>query len=70
MYVSQVIVNGPSFNSDLKEGDLITSIDEKSLNTINDLREYIYSKSSGDEVKLRIIRGDRVREISVNLGKK
>lgn len=70
VYVSQITVNGPSYNSDLKEGDLITSIDEKSLNTINDLREYIYSKSPGDEVKLKIIRGDRAKEINVNLGKK
>lgn len=70
VYVSQIINNGPAYYSDLKEGDLITSIDGKSLNTINDLREYIYSKVPGDVVKLNIVRGDTSKEVEVNLGKK
>ena len=70
VYVSQIIANGPASNSDLQEGDLITSIDEKNLNTINDLREYIYGKVPGDVVKLNIIRGEVRREIEVTLGKK
>lgn len=70
VYVSKIIANGPASNSDLKEGDLITSIDGKSLNTINDLREYIYKKVPGDKVKLNIIRGQNSREIEVSLGKK
>ena len=70
VYVSQIISNGPSFNSNLKEGDLITNIDEKNLNTINDLREYIYSKSPGDVVHLKVIRGDKNLDIDIALGKK
>ena len=70
VYVSQIIANGPASNSDLQEGDLITSIDGKNLNTINDLREYIYGKVPGDVVKLNIIRGEVRREIEVTLGKK
>lgn len=70
VYVSQIINNGPAYYSDLKEGDLIISIDGKSLNTINDLREYIYSKVPGDVVKLNIVRGDKSKEVGVNLGKK
>lgn len=70
VYVSQIIANGPASNSDLQEGDLITSIDGKNLNTINDLREYIYGKVPGDVVKLNIIRGEVRREIGVTLGKK
>ena len=56
IYVSKVTLNGPSYKSDLKEGDLITSIDGNVLNTINDLREYIYSKMPGDIVKLNIVK--------------
>jgi S1-C subfamily serine protease len=70
VYVSQIIINGPAYNSDLKEGDLISSIDEKNLNTINDLREYIYSKSPGDIVKLEVISEEKKKEIEVILGKK
>ncbi len=70
IYVSQIIANGSASNSDLKEGDLITSIDGKSLNTINDLREYVYSKVPGDVLKLNVVRGEANKEIDITLGKK
>ena len=44
IYISQILPNGPASNVDLKEGDLIISIDDKRLKTINDLREYLYRK--------------------------
>lgn len=70
IYVSKVTVNGPSYNSDLKEGDLITNIDGNTLNTINDLRQYIYSRMPGDVVTLSILRNDKNKEIECTLGKK
>ena len=69
IYVSQVIVNGPAYGSDLKEGDIITSIDNVSLRTINNLREYLYKKSPGDEVTLKILRGKINKDIKIKLGK-
>lgn len=70
IYVTQIIPNGASSNSDLKVGDIITNVDQKKLNTINDLREYLYSKEPGDEVVLKIMREDREHEVNVVLGKK
>ena len=70
VYVSQIIANGPASNSELREGDLITSIDGKSLNTINDLREYVYSRIPGDMVKLNVVRGETTKEMEITLGKK
>ena len=70
IYVSKVIINGPAYNSGIKEGDLITSIDEKIINTINDLREYIYTKKSGDTVILKIIRNKKNEEIQIKLDSK
>ena len=70
IYVSAITFNGPAYNSELKEGDLITMIDGNKLTTINDLREYIYSKTPGDVVVLGILRGQNNLEISVELGKK
>ena len=55
--------NGPASKTELKEGDIIISIDAKELNTMNDLREYIYSKKPGDEVTLEITRGKINKEI-------
>lgn len=70
IYVSQILVNGPAYNSDLKEGDLITKIGEKKLNTINDLREYIFSKSPKENVILTVLRDNKILEIEITLGKK
>ena len=70
IYISQILPNGPASYVDLKEGDLIISIDEKKLKTINDLREYLYSKEPENEVALKILRNEREREINVVLGKR
>lgn len=70
VYVSKVISNGPAAGSDLKEGDLICCIDGKNLNTINDLREFVYGKVPGDEVELEVIRGESRKNIKIALGRK
>lgn len=70
IYVSKIIANGPASNTELKEGDLITTIDGKKLNTINNLKEYIYTKKPGDNVSLEVVRGENRKEININLGKK
>lgn len=70
IYVAQITSNGPADNTELKNGDIITSIDNIELNTMNDLREYIYTKKPNDEVKLKIIRGKINKEFNIVLGKK
>lgn len=70
IYVASINKNGPAANSDLKEADIITSIDGKELNTMNDLREYIYTKRPNDEVTLQITRGKINKEIKIILGKR
>ena len=69
IYVAQITKNGPADNKELKEGDIITSIDNVELNTMNDLREYIYTKSPGDEVTLKVTKGKVNKEIKIVLGK-
>lgn len=70
IYVAQITKNSPAEGTDLQEKDIILSIDGKELNTMNDLREYIYTKKPGDEVALQISRGKIRKEIAVVLGKK
>lgn len=70
IYVAQITRNGPADNTDLKEGDIINKIDQKQLNTMNDLRQYIYTKKPNEEVTLQITRGKINREIKLILGKK
>lgn len=70
IYVAQITKNGPADGTELKEGDIIINIDDTSLNTMNDLRQYIYTKKPNDEVTLKVIRGKINKEIKIVLGKK
>ena len=70
IYVAEIVKNGPSYKTELKVGDIITSIDGKELNTMNDLREYIYSKKPNDVVSMQISRGKVNKIIEVTLRKK
>ena len=68
IYVAQITKNGPADNTELKQGDIITKIDGIELNTMNDLRKYIYTKKQKDEVTLNITRGKVQKEIKIILG--
>lgn len=69
IYVTEVIKNGPAESAGIKEGDIITQADETKLNTMNDLREYIYTKQPNEEVILKINRGKIKKDIVVKLGR-
>lgn len=68
IYVAQITKNGPAENSDLKERDIINSIDGIKLNTMNELKKYIYTKNIGDDVTLNISRGKVNKDIIIKLG--
>ena len=70
IYVQQIVKNGPVDGKGIKEGDIIRKIDGKILNTVNDLRQYVYTKKPGDNVILSINNGRTTKEIEVILGKK
>ena len=70
IYVDAITKNGPADNTQLKEGDIIISIDGIELNTMNDLRQYIYTKKPEEEATLNIIRGKINKQIKITLGKK
>ena len=70
IYVSEIVKNGPADNTELKVGDIIKTIDGIELETLNSLREYIFTKKSGNIVKLKIERGKIEKEIEIMLGRK
>ena len=70
IYIAKIIPNSPASKAELMEGDIIISIDGNELNTMNDLREYIYTKKTSDEVILKIQRKRISKEIKIVLGKK
>lgn len=70
IYVASISFNSPAKNAGLEQGDIITKIDGINLNKMSDLREYIYTKSPGDEANLTILRNKRKLEIKIKLVKK
>lgn len=70
IYVAQITENGPADNTELKEGDIILSIDGNKLSTMNDLRQYIYTKKPNDAVSLEVTRGKVKKTITITLGQK
>lgn len=70
IYVDEVSVSGPSYKSGLQEGDIITQIDQVTLNKMSEFRNYIYQKQPGDNVTLKVLRNRREIEINITLGKR
>lgn len=69
IYVTEVTKNGSAETAGVKQGDIITQIDNVDLNTMNNLRVYIYTKKPNDEVTLKINRGKIKKDIIVKLGR-
>jgi len=70
IYIAQVSLDGPSSLSAIKIGDIITKIDNISINKMSELRNYIYTKKPGDEIILNVLRNRREYSIKIKLGKK
>lgn len=70
IYVAKIIPNGPASKTDLQEEDIITTFDGTEIETMNDLKQYIYTKNPGDTITITINRGRINKEISIQLGRK
>lgn len=70
VYIAQIVLDGPANGSGLKVGDIITKIDNTSINKMCELRQYIYSKNPNDEVTLYINRNNKEYSLKIKLGRK
>ena len=70
VYVESIDELGPAYETEIQVGDIITKIDEREINKMIDLQEYLYSKSPQDEVILSINRKDKKYRIKVILKEK
>ena len=52
IYVAHVDRNGPAHRAGIREGCIITRVDDIEINTMMQLRTYIYSKLPGDTIRL------------------
>lgn len=70
IYVAKIIPNGPASKTELQEGDIITTFDGTQIETMNDLKQYIYTKNPGDTITITINRGRINKDIEIQLGRK
>ncbi|MBP5427317.1 MAG: trypsin-like peptidase domain-containing protein [Clostridiales bacterium] len=68
--VVDVDENGPAYKSGIKQNSIIISIDDKVINTMLDLRSYLYSKKPGDVVLVKYYSDNELKSSSVKLTKK
>lgn len=52
IYVAEVDLSGPAHKHGIKTGCIITRVDGRDINTMMQLRTYIYSKKPGDIIKV------------------
>lgn len=70
IYVVKISADGPAIKSGLKVGDIITKIDDYTINKMSELRSYIYKKAPGDKVVLTISRNNKEYTANITLGKR
>ncbi len=52
IYVAHIDTNGPAYKAGIREGCIIRQVDGSDINTMLQLRTYIYSKAPGDTVNI------------------
>ena len=70
VYIEQVSLNSPAANCGLVKGDIILKIDDKLIYTMNDIKEYIYTKNPGDIIKIEYRRGNETNTVNLTLEKR
>ncbi len=60
-----VVIDGQSY---AVGGDVVTRADGRTIRTSDDLRQIVGGKKPGDELELRVLRGEEELEVTVTLG--
>ena len=66
--VPAITEDAPADKAGIEENDVILSVDGKTVNTVSELRNTISLAGVGTEVKLRVLRDGRERDVEVKLG--
>jgi len=69
IYVSEIVEDSGAAQSDLKTGDVITSLDGFPINKFTELSGYITSKNPGDTVIAEVLRNDATISIPITISK-
>ena len=67
IYVADVQANSAASKAGIKVGDVITKFDGEEIQTYKDFLTKLYSKKSGDKVKMTVNRNGSTTELTVTL---
>ncbi|MFZ5986864.1 MAG: S1C family serine protease [Bacillota bacterium] len=70
IYIANVDENGPAYKSGIRVGCIITQVDGQDVNTMLQLRTYVYSKNPGDIINVTHIDNGRPETIQIKLAAK
>ena len=70
IYIEEIDPFGPLKSSRLVKGDVLEKIDQTQIESMNKLKEYIYTKNPGDQVNLTIKRNNNYLQVKATLAKK
>ncbi|NNE00680.1 MAG: M28 family peptidase [Pirellulaceae bacterium] len=68
--LSGIAPRGPAATSGLEVGDQLTRIGKRSIRTSMDVLDLLRNRSPGENLIIRILRGDKPLDIAVKLGKR
>lgn len=67
IYVDDVDKGSNAFNAGIKPTDIIIEVDGEKVKNIESLADQLKNHSLGDIIKIKVIRGDTIKDISVTL---
>ena len=70
IYIFHINKDSPVKSTEIQVGDILKTIDGKSISNMIELREYIYTKNVGDTITMEITRGYVTRKYDIVLGRK
>ena len=70
VYIENVEPNSPAYEVGLLKGDIILKIDDKPIYTMNDIKEYIYTKTPEETIKMEYKRGNNTNTLKLTLRKR
>jgi len=63
--VQSIEADGPSYNSELRKGDVIIGFGDNRISTIDDLHRFLDEHSIGNKVSLNVLRAGEQKEVKV-----
>lgn len=67
IYVYDVKYGSPAYDAGIKEGDVILAVDGLNVDTLCKLRTILFSKNIGEKMRVKVLSGEEIKEILVNV---